>query len=66
MSFKLGDVLGERRCLVFFLQLRELFLKLDNLFLEYVSLLVVLFGLRYFSSPTLSSGALVDILRPCF
>ena len=63
MSFKFGDSLGERRCLVLF-QLRELFLKLRHLFLKHVGLLVLLFGLRYFSSSTLSSGALVDILRP--
>ena len=62
MSFKFSDALGERRCLVLFLQLRELFLKLSNLFLEHVGLLVLLSGLRYFSNPALSSGALVDIL----
>jgi len=53
MSFKLGDSLGDRRCLVLFLQLRGLFLKLGHLFLKQVGLLVLLFGFRYFSSPTL-------------
>ena len=43
MSFKLGDSLGERRCLVLFLQLRELFLKLGHLFLKHVGLLVFSF-----------------------
>jgi len=62
MSFKLGDSLGKRHCLVLFLELRELFLKLGHLFLKHVGLLVLLFGLRYLSSPTLSSGALIDIL----
>jgi len=66
MSFKLSDSLGKRRYLVLFLQLRKLFLKLGNLFLEYVSLLVLFSRLRYFSSPALSSGALVEILRPYF
>ena len=41
MSFKFSDSLDERRCPVPFLQLRELFLRIDSLFLEYVSLLVV-------------------------
>ena len=66
MGFKFSDSLGERRCLVLLLQLCELFLKFGNLFLKHVGLLVLLFGLRYFSGPTLSSGALVDILRPYF
>ena len=64
MSFKFSDTLGERRSLVFFLQLQERFLKLGNFFLEHVSQLVLLFGLHYFSSPTLFLGALVD--RPYF
>ena len=58
MSFKFGDSLGERRRLVFCLELRELFLELGHLSLKHVELLVLLFGLRYFSDPTLSSGAL--------
>jgi len=63
MSFKFGDSLGERRRLVFCLELRELFLELGHLSLKHVELLVLLFGLRYFSDPTLSSGALDTALR---
>jgi len=48
MSFKLGDSLGERRCLVLFLELRELLLKLGHLFLKHVGLLVLLFGAQLF------------------
>ena len=48
MSFKFSDSLDERRCLVPFLQLCELFLRIDNLFLEYVSLL------SFFSGSTIS------------
>jgi len=63
MSFKLGDSLGERRRLVFCLELRELFLELGHLSLKHVELLVLLFGLRYFSSLLLSLGVLATALR---
>ena len=53
----LGDSLGEHHYLIPFLQLREVFLKLGNLFLERVGLIVLLFRIRYFSSPALFSGA---------
>jgi len=66
MSFKLGDSLGKRRCLVLFLELRELFLELGNLFRKHDGLLVLLFGLRYFSGPMLTTSDLVDILKPYF
>jgi len=54
MSFKFGDSLGERRRLVFCLELRELFLELGHLSLKHVELLVLLFGLRYFSNPSIA------------
>jgi len=53
MSFEFGDSFGEHRYVVLLLELRELFLELSNLFLEHVSLLVLLFWVRYFSSPAL-------------